>query len=129
MADRTNYDLTQHQEQTSGQDLTYFRPGEEGALYPLCGGASLGADRVTLALLVDAYDEEVVGARRTAPTSQFCTSIRPGALKGAVLPLSKKLSGRARRDLHQLQKDCMVDFDDTGSIGKRYRREDEIGTP
>ena len=105
MADRTDYDLTQH-EKTSGQDLKYFDQ-ESGEHYvPYVVEPSLGADRTVLHLH---------------------PALAP--YKAAVLPLSKKLSGKAEEIYHQLQKDFMVDFDDTGSIGKRYRRQDEIGTP
>ena len=90
---------------------------------------SLGADRMTLALLVEAYDEEVVDAEKNdvRTVMRFHPAIAP--FKCAVLPLSKKLSEKAREIQAELSKDWMVDFDDTGSIGKRYRREDEIGTP
>ena len=90
---------------------------------------SLGADRLTLALLVEAYDEEVVDAEKNdvRTVMRFHPAIAP--FKCAVLPLSKKLSEKAREIQAELSKDWMVDFDDTGSIGKRYRREDEIGTP
>ena len=90
---------------------------------------SLGADRMTLALLVEAYDEEVVDAEKNdvRTVMRFHPAIAP--FKCAVLPLSKKLSDKAREIQAELSKDWMVDFDDTGSIGKRYRREDEIGTP
>ena len=90
---------------------------------------SLGADRMTLALLVEAYDEEVVDAEKNdvRTVMRFHPAIAP--FKCAVLPLSKKLSDKAREIQAELSKDWMVDSDDTGSIGKRYRREDEIGTP
>lgn len=131
MADRTDYDLTQH-EKTSGQDLKYFDQ-ESGEHYvPYVVEPSLGADRVTLAFLIDAYDEEVVGQdKKGADDVRTVLHLHPALApyKAAVLPLSKKLSGKAEEIYHQLQKDFMVDFDDTGSIGKRYRRQDEIGTP
>ena len=131
VADRTDYDLTQH-EKTSGQDLKYFDQ-EAGEHYvPYVVEPSLGADRVTLAFLVDAYDEEVVGQdKKGADDVRTVLHLHPALApyKAAVLPLSKKLSGKAEEIYHQLQKDFMVDFDDTGSIGKRYRRQDEIGTP
>ena len=128
VADRTNYDLTQHQEH-SGQDLTYFDQ-ETGEHYiPYVIEPSLGADRMMLALLVEAYDEEVVDAEKndTRVVMRFHPAIAP--FKAAVLPLSKKLGDKAREIQQMLCSDWMVDFDDTGSIGKRYRREDEIGTP
>ena len=90
---------------------------------------SLGADRMTLALLVEAYDEEVVDEAKNdvRTVMRFHPAIAP--FKAAVLPLSKKLSDKAMEIQQMLAKDWMVDFDETGSIGKRYRREDEIGTP
>ena len=128
VADRTNYDLTQHQEH-SGQDLTYFDQEKNEHYIPYVVEPSLGADRMTLALLVEAYDEEVVDAEKNdvRTVMRFHPAIAP--FKCAVLPLSKKLSEKAREIQAELSKDWMVDFDDTGSIGKRYRRQDEIGTP
>ena len=128
VADRTNYDLTQHQEH-SGQDLTYFDQEKNEHYIPYVIEPSLGADRMTLALLVEAYDEEVVDAEKNdvRTVMHFHPAIAP--FKCAVLPLSKKLSDKAREIQAELSKEWMVDFDDTGSIGKRYRREDEIGTP
>ena len=131
VADRTDYDLTQH-EKTSGHDLKYFDQ-ETGEHYvPYVVEPSLGADRVTLAFLIDAYDEEVVGQdKKGADDVRTVLHLHPALApyKAAILPLSKKLSGKAEEIYHQLQKDFMVDFDDAGSIGKRYRRQDEIGTP
>ncbi len=128
VADRTNYDLTQHQEH-SGQDLTYFDPETNEHYVPYVVEPSLGADRMTLALLVEAYDEEVIDAEKNdvRVVMHFHPTIAP--FKVAVLPLSKKLSPEATEVYTQLSKDFMTDFDETGSIGKRYRREDEIGTP
>ena len=128
IADRTDYDLTQHQEH-SGQDLTYFDQEQNAHYIPYVIEPSLGADRMTLALLVEAYDEEVVDPEKNdvRTVMHFHPAIAP--FKCAVLPLSKKLSDKAREIQAELSKDWMVDFDDTGSIGKRYRREDEIGTP
>ena len=128
VADRTDYDLTQHQEH-SGQDLTYFDQEQNAHYIPYVIEPSLGADRMTLALLVEAYDEEVVDAEKNdvRTVMHFHPAIAP--FKCAVLPLSKKLSDKAREIQAELSKEWMVDFDDTGSIGKRYRREDEIGTP
>ncbi len=90
---------------------------------------SLGADRVVLAFLVEAYDEEVVDAEKNdvRTVMHFHPALAP--FKAAVLPLSKKLSEKAREIYADLAKEWMIDFDETGSIGKRYRREDEIGTP
>ncbi|MBQ9493655.1 MAG: glycine--tRNA ligase [Oscillibacter sp.] len=128
VADRTDYDLTQHQEH-SGQDLTYYDQEKNEHYIPYVIEPSLGADRMTLALLVEAYDEEVVDAAKNdvRTVMRFHPAIAP--FKAAVLPLSKKLGGRAKELQQELSKDWMTDFDDTGSIGKRYRREDEIGTP
>ena len=128
VADRTDYDLTQHQT-TSGKDMTYFDPETNERYIPYVVEPSLGADRVTLAFLIEAYDEEVVDAEKNdvRVVMHFHPALAP--FKVAVLPLSKKLSDKAREIQAELSKEWMVDFDDTGSIGKRYRREDEIGTP
>ena len=133
VADRTDYDLTQHQN-TSGKDMTYFDQ-ETGERYiPYVVEPSLGADRVTLAFLIEAYDEEVVGQDKKGNDDvrvvmHFHPALAP--FKCAVLPLSKKevLAGPAQELRNELSKYFMVDYDDTGSIGKRYRRQDEIGTP
>ena len=126
VADRTDYDLTQHANH-SGKPLDYFDP-ETGERYvPYVIEPSLGADRVTLAFLIDAYDEEKLDEKDTRVVLHLHPALAP--YKAAVLPLSKKLSGRAMELYGQLSKSFMVDYDDTGSIGKRYRREDEIGTP
>ena len=128
VADRTDYDLKQHQE-FSNQDLTYFDQEQNQRYVPYVIEPSLGADRMTLALLVEAYDEEVVDAEKNdvRTVMRFHPAIAP--FKVAVLPLSKKLSEKALEIQRELSKEWMVDFDETGSIGKRYRREDEIGTP
>ena len=128
IADRTNYDLTQHQEH-SGKDLSYFDQEKNQRYIPYVIEPSLGADRMTLALLVEAYDEEVVDEAKNdvRTVMRFHHTIAP--FKVAVLPLSKKLSPKATEIQQMLARDWMVDFDETGSIGKRYRREDEIGTP
>ena len=128
VADRTDYDLTQHINQ-SGQKLEYFDP-ESGEHYvPYVIEPSLGADRVVLAFLCDAYDEEVVDAEKndTRVVLRLHPALAP--FKAAVLPLSKKLSDGAKEVYEALAREFMVDFDDAGSIGKRYRRQDEIGTP
>ena len=133
VADRTDYDLTQHQT-VSGKDMTYFDQ-ETGEHYiPYVVEPSLGADRVTLAFLVDAFDQEVVGQDKKGnddvrTVMRFHPALAP--FKCAVLPLSKKevLSGPAQQLRDELAKEFMVDYDDAGSIGKRYRRQDEIGTP
>ena len=126
IADRTDYDLTQHQTM-SGESMEYFDQ-ETGEKYiPYVIEPSLGADRVTLAFLVDAYDEEEVGEGDTRVVLHLHPALAP--VKVAVLPLSKKLSEDALPLYEELSKAMNVEFDDTGSIGKRYRRQDEIGTP
>ena len=126
VADRTDYDLGQHQNH-SGKDMTYFDQ-ETGEHYvPYVVEPSLGADRVTLAFLVDAYDEETIGEGDVRTVLHLHPALAP--IKAAVLPLSKKLSDKALELYDELAKEFMVDFDEPGSIGKRYRREDEIGTP
>ena len=131
VADRTDYDLTQHQN-TSGKDLTYFDQESGEHIIPYVIEPSLGADRVTLAFLCDAYDEQVVGQDKKGNDDirvvmHFHPALAP--FKAAVLPLSKKLAPKAQEIYAELSKYFMVDYDDAGSIGKRYRREDEIGTP
>ena len=131
VADRTNYDLSRHQE-TSGKDLTYFDPADNTRYIPYVIEPSLGADRVTLAFLVEAYDEEVVGQDKNGKDDvrvvmHFHPALAP--FKAAVLPLSKKLAPKAQEIQAELSKYFMVDYDDAGSIGKRYRRQDEVGTP
>ena len=126
VADRTDYDLGQHQTH-SGKDMTYFDQ-ETGEHYiPYVIEPSLGADRVALAFLVDAYDEETIGEGDVRTVLHLHPALAP--VKAAVLPLSKKLSDKALELYDELAKEFTVDFDETGSIGKRYRREDEIGTP
>ena len=128
IADRTDSALGQHSEH-SGVKLEYFDQ-ESGEHYiPYVIEPSLGADRVVLAFLCDAYDEEVVDAEKndTRVVLRLHPALAP--FKAAVLPLSKKLSGKALEVHDTLARQFMVDFDDAGSIGKRYRREDEIGTP
>ena len=128
VADRTDYDLTQHIK-TSGKSLDYFDQTTNERYVPYVIEPSLGVERLFLALITQAYDEEVVDAEKndTRVVMRFHPAIAP--FKAAVLPLSKKLSGEAEEVLSMLRKKFNVDFDDTGSIGKRYRRQDEIGTP
>jgi len=126
VADRTDYDLTQHQNH-SGQDMTYFDPETNEKYVPYVVEPSLGADRVTLAFLCDAYDEEVLDEKDTRVVLRLHPALAP--FKAAVLPLSKKLSEQAQKVYAELSGEFMVDFDEAGSIGKRYRRQDEIGTP
>ena len=128
VADRTSYDLTQHQT-VSGKDMTYFDQEKNQRYIPYVVEPSLGVERVTLAFLCDAYDEEVVDAAKNDVRTVLRLHPALAPFKCAVLPLSKKLAGPATELYHQLQKEFMVDYDDAGSIGKRYRREDEIGTP
>ena len=126
VADRTDYDLSQHQNH-SGKDMTYFDPETNEHYIPYVIEPSLGADRVALAFLVDAYDEETIGEGDVRTVLHLHPALAP--VKCAVLPLSKKLSEKALELYDELSKEFNVDFDETGSIGKRYRREDEIGTP
>jgi glycyl-tRNA synthetase len=128
VADRTDFDLTAHQT-TSGENMEYFDQESGEKFIPYVIEPSLGADRVTLAFLVDAYDEEVIDAEKndTRVVLRLHPALAP--YKCAVLPLSKKLSEPAQALYRDLQKDFMADFDESGSIGKRYRRQDEIGTP
>ncbi len=126
VADRTDYDLTQHQN-TSGKDLTYYDAETNEHYIPYVIEPSLGVERSFLAFLCDAYDEEEIAEGDTRTVLRLHPFLAP--FKAAVLPLSKKLSEQATALYHDLQKDFMVDYDEAGSIGKRYRREDEIGTP
>jgi len=127
IADRTDYDLTQHAN-TSGESMEYIDPVDTNKRYiPYVVEPSLGADRVTLAFLVEAYDEEVVGENDTRIVMHLHPALAP--IKVAVLPLSKKLSEKATEIYQKLTKKFMCEYDEAGSIGKRYRRQDEIGTP
>ena len=131
VASRTNFDLTAHQTH-SGKDQTYYDQEKNEHYIPYVVEPSLGCDRVTLAFLCEAYDEEVVGTDKNGKEDirtvmRFHPALAP--FKAAVLPLSKKLSPKAEEIFAELSKDFMVDFDEAGSIGKRYRRQDEIGTP
>ncbi len=128
VADRTDYDLTQHQN-TSGKDMTYFDPETNEHYIPYVVEPSLGVERSVLAFLCDAYDEEIVDEAKgdTRVVLHLHPALAP--VKAAVLPLSKKLSDKAGEVYAELSKHFMVDFDEAGSIGKRYRRQDEIGTP
>ena len=126
IADRTDYDLTQHQN-TSGQDMTYFDDEKKIKYIPYVIEPSLGADRVTLAFLCAAYDEEEIGEGDVRTVLHFHPAIAP--VKIGVLPLSKKLNEGAEKVYNELCKYYNCEFDDRGNIGKRYRRQDEIGTP
>lgn len=126
VASRTDYDLARHSE-ASGKSLEYFDP-ETGEKYlPYVIEPSLGADRAMLAFLCDAYDEEKDEKGETRVVLRLHPALAP--YKAAVLPLSKKLSEPAGRVFDALRREFSVDYDETGSIGKRYRRQDEIGTP
>lgn len=126
VADRTDYDLTQHQT-TSGKDMSYFDPETNERYIPYVIEPSLGVERSLLAILCDAYDEEAVDEKDVRTIMHFHPALAP--VKAAVLPLSKKLSDKASEIYDELSKHFNTDFDETGSIGKRYRRQDEIGTP
>ena len=128
IADRTNYDLSRHSEH-SGKPIEYFDQETNEHYIPYVIEPSLGADRVVLAFLCDAYDEEVVDAEKndTRVVLHLHPALAP--FKACVLPLSKKLSEEASALYAELSEHFMVDYDEAGSIGKRYRRQDEIGTP
>ena len=128
VADRTDYDLTQHQN-VSGKDLSYFDQETNERYIPYVIEPSLGVERCVLALLCNAYEEQVIDAEKNdvRTVMHFHPAIAP--VKAAVLPLSKKLSGPADEIFAELSKHFNVEYDEAGSIGKRYRRQDEIGTP
>ena len=126
IADRTDFDLKQHMEH-SGVDMKYQDPTTNEKYIPYCIEPSLGADRVTLAFLIDAYDEEELEDGTVRNVLRFHPALAP--FKAAVLPLTKKLSEPATELFQDLAKYFNVDYDETGSIGKRYRRHDEAGTP
>ena len=126
IADRTDYDLNRHQE-VSGQDLTYFDDETSERYIPYVIEPSLGADRVTLAFLCAAYDEETLEGGELRTVLRFHPALAP--VKIGILPLSKKLNEGALKISEELSKYYNVEFDDRGNIGKRYRRQDEIGTP
>ncbi len=126
IADRTDYDLTQHQN-TSGESMEYFDDEKKEKYVPYVIEPSLGADRVTLAFLCGAYDEEELEGGDMRTVMHFHPAIAP--VKVGVLPLSKKLSEGAEKVYEELSKEWYCEYDDRGNIGKRYRRQDEIGTP
>ena len=126
IADRTDYDLTQHAN-ASGKDMTYIDPVSNERYVPYVIEPSLGVDRVLLAFLCNAYHEEEVGEGDTRVVMKLHPFLAP--YKVAVLPLQKKLGDRASEIYNSLAKKFSVEYDETGSIGKRYRRQDEIGTP
>lgn len=126
IANRTDYDLKQHSEH-SGDDLSYFDPETNQKYMPYCIEPAVGVDRLVLAFLSDSYDEEQLAEGDTRIVLRFHNFLAP--VKIAVLPLSNKLSDNAWSVYENLKKSYNCDFDKTGSIGKRYRRQDEIGTP
>ena len=129
IADRTDYDLKQHMEH-SGEDMSYFDAAEGRHYIPYCVEPSLGATRVTLAFLCEAYDEEELGVDGKSDVRvvlRFHPALAP--VKAAILPLSKKLGPNCLNIYQELCKHFVCEYDDAGSIGKRYRRQDEIGTP
>ena len=126
IANRTDYDLKQHMEH-SKEDMNYFDPVTNEKYIPYCIEPSVGVDRLVLALLSEAYDEEEVAEGDTRTVLRFHPAVAP--IKIAVLPLSKKLGEQARAVYADLAKYFNCEYDETGSIGKRYRRQDEIGTP
>lgn len=126
IADRTDYDLGRHQE-VSGEPMEYFDDEKKEKYIPYVVEPSLGADRVTLAFLCGAYDEEELEGGDVRTVLRFHPFLAP--VKVAVLPLSKKLAEGAEKVYAELSKDWNCEYDDRGAIGKRYRRQDEIGTP
>ena len=126
IADRTDYDLKQHMEH-SKEDFTYLDQETGEKFVPYCVEPSLGCDRVALAFLCNAYDEEKIAEGDVRTVLHLHPALAP--YKVAVLPLSKKLSAKAEEIYANLSKKYMCEYDEAGSIGKRYRREDEIGTP
>ena len=125
---RTDFDLTRHQEY-SGQKMDYLDPETNEKFIPFIIESTYGLDRTVLALLCEAYDEEVIDAEKNDTRVVLHLNPVVAPYKAAVLPLSKKLSEKAWEVCEKLSKSFMTDFDETGSIGKRYRRQDEIGTP
>ena len=130
VASRTDYDLMAHQNH-SGEDMSYLDPETNQRYVPYCIEPSVGVERMLLAFLVDAYDEEKLVDSNGKEDSRNVLRLHPALApyKAAVLPLSKKLEPIAIEVYEELSKYFMVEYDVSGSIGKRYRREDEIGTP
>ncbi|WP_462361225.1 glycine--tRNA ligase [Parvimonas micra] len=126
IADRTDYDLSRHIE-VSGEDLRYIDPVTNEKYIPYCIEPSLGADRVALAFLCNAYDEEEIGEGDVRTVLRLHPALAP--FKAAILPLTKKLSDKSDEIYDELSKYFIIDTDVSGSIGKRYRRQDEVGTP
>jgi len=126
IADRTDYDLKTHME-TSGEDMSYFDQETNEKYIPYCIEPAIGIDRVTLAFLCDAYDEEVVEDGDIRTVLRLHPYLAP--IKIAIFPLSKKLAEGTQKVFEKMSELYHTEYDDTGSIGKRYRRQDEIGTP
>ena len=126
IADRTDYDLSRHME-ASKEDLTYLDPETNEKYVPYCVEPAVGVDRVFLVTLCDAYDEQEIAEGDVRTVLHLHPALAP--FKAAVLPLSKKLSAKATEVYEELSKRFNIEYDEAGSIGKRYRREDEIGTP
>ena len=128
VASRTDFDLKAHSK-ASGEELSYFDQESGEHFIPYCVEPAVGVDRILLTALVDAYDEEIVDAEKddTRVVLHLHPALAP--IKCAVLPLSKKLGEPAEELFRSLQKHFMVEYDESGSIGKRYRRQDEVGTP
>ena len=126
IADRTDYDLTQHQN-TSGKSLEYFDPDDNSKYIPYVIEPSLGVERLFLAIVCNAYDEETIGEGDVRTVMHLHPALAP--VKAAVLPLTKKLKEPALEVYSMLAKKFNVEYDEAGQIGKRYRRQDEIGTP
>ena len=128
IADRTDYDLGRHIE-TSGKSLEYFDQTTGAKYIPYVIEPSLGVERLFLATVTEAYDEEVIDAEKNDVRVVLHLHPALAPFKACVLPLSKKLNEQAGKVFEELSADFNVDYDDAGSIGKRYRRQDEIGTP
>ncbi len=131
VADRTDYDLKQHSEH-SGKSMEYLDPVTNEKFIPYCVEPSVGVDRLVLSFLCDAYEEEELTDAKGNPDLRVVLRLHPALapFKAAVMPLQKnKLGDKAREVYAQLARTFRVDYDETGSIGKRYRRQDEIGTP
>ena len=126
IADRTDYDLTQHQK-TSGKSLEYFDPDDNSKYIPYVIEPSLGVERLFLSIVVEAYDEEDLGEGDVRTVMRLHPALAP--IKACVLPLTKKLKEQSLEVFTMLSKKFNVDYDEAGAIGKRYRRQDEIGTP
>ena len=126
IADRTDYDLSRHME-ASKADLTYLDPETNEKYVPYCVEPAVGVDRIFLTVMCDAYEEQEIAEGDTRIVLHLHPELAP--IKVAILPLSKKLSERATEVFNKLSKKYSCEYDETGSIGKRYRREDEIGTP